>query len=167
MSQNFIDLEKTKGFGKDVNDYLNHYITVADAKSAALLASNFIILGALYDFDIEKYKICFIKPIYFICCSFSLISLLMNLYVLFPRLNSEKNKGLIFWENIQNHSDLNEYLDEYKTLKEEQKEEAYAKQNYYVSKVLKDKNSILRKSIVFFSISILLSVISFVLIKII
>ena len=112
MSQNFNDLEKIKGFGKDVNDYLNHYVTVADAKSAALLASNFILLGALYEFDIVRLNNCLLSLIYLIFCLSSLISLLMNLYVLFPRLNTENKKGLIFWENIQNHNSLNEYLEE-------------------------------------------------------
>ena len=36
-----------KGFGKGINDYLNHYVTVSDAKAAAFLALNFIEINFL------------------------------------------------------------------------------------------------------------------------
>lgn len=36
-----------RGFGKGVNDYLNHYVTVSDAKAAAFLALNVVVIQFL------------------------------------------------------------------------------------------------------------------------
>lgn len=78
-----------------------------------------------------------------------------------------KKKGLIFWENIQNFDNIDEYLDSYKKQTEINKEEAYAKQNYFVSKILKEKNAQIRNSIYFFGLSITLGIISLIIFKII
>lgn len=167
MQNNFTELDKIKGFGKDVNDYLNHYITVADAKSGALFASNFIVLGALYDIDFSKITFCVLKIFYILIILSSLISIIISLYSIYPRLNYDKKKGLIFWENIQNFDNIDEYLDSYKKQTEINKEEAYAKQNYFVSKILKEKNAQIRNSIYFFGLSITLGIISLIIFKII
>jgi hypothetical protein len=37
------------GFGKGVNDYLNQYVMVADAKAGAILAANLALSAALLD----------------------------------------------------------------------------------------------------------------------
>ena len=80
---------------------------------------------------------------------------------------NDKKKGLIFWENIQNFDNIDEYLDSYKKQTEINKEEAYAKQNYFVSKILKEKNAQIRNSIYFFGLSITLGIISLIIFKII
>lgn len=165
MAKKFEDLDNIKGFGKDVNDYLNHYVTVSDAKSAAILGTNFILLGVLIGLDFEKIDNCFLNCLTFTAIISSIISVLISLKSIYPRLPYDKNKGLIFWESIRNYETIDEYLKDYKKLTEEEKELLYAKQNYYVSLVLKEKNSNVRNSIIYLAISIILTILLIITIK--
>ncbi|MFZ2784941.1 MAG: Pycsar system effector family protein [Sediminibacterium sp.] len=140
------------GFGKDVNDYLNHYVTVADAKAAAILASNFIVLGALTTIEA---KTCILSVGFFITGITSLISILYCITTLYPRL-SHAGKGLIFWESIRQHNSQEDYLKELAKLDSKVKEVEYGKQNWHVSSVLSSKNNQIRNSLWTFGISVLL-----------
>ena len=165
MSKKFEELEKIKGFGKDVNDYLNHYVTVSDAKSGAVLATNFILLGVIIGLDFSKIDNCFLNCIVYTTIISSIISVIISLKSIYPRLPYDKKKGLIFWESIRNYETMDEYLKDYKKLTEEEKELLYAKQNYYVSSVLKDKNSNVRNSIIYLGITIILTMLLIITIK--
>jgi len=143
-----------EGFGKGVNDYFNHFITVADAKSGAILAANFILQGGLV--NIKFFNETAITSLYLltsICC---IISIIYCLTVLYPRL-PRAQKGLIFWENVKCYKSLSEYIKDVSKLDTDEIEKEYAKQNWYVSKVLSKKNKHVRIAITFFAISLILS----------
>lgn len=144
------------GYGKGINDYYNHYITVADAKSGAILAANFILLGALININI----CCCYSITYLLSSLTSIISIILCVFVLYPRL-TKPEKGLIFWENIKNYSSVNEYLNDVRQLDISKVEEEYAKQNWHVSKILSSKNKNIRHAIIFFVISLILLVITY------
>ncbi|GEM_PF-1728310 len=139
------------GLGKDINDYLNHYVTVADAKAAAILASNFLVLGALTTIEI---KTCILIAMFFITGLVSLFSIFYCIRSLYPRLG-HAGKGPIFWESIKKHNSLNEYLDELAKLDVKAKEIEYGKQNWHVSHVLSKKNGNVRLALWTFGLSLL------------
>lgn len=145
------------GFGKGVNDYLNHNVTVADAKAAGILATNFVLLGGLSNFC---YCPC-TKIYYLVVGIFSIGSILLCATVLFPRL-PKSEKGLIFWENIKSHSSINEYINESGQLNNSVIEEEYAKQNWHVSQVLSKKHFFIRLAIIAFAISLISLVVMFI-----
>lgn len=148
------------GFGKGVNDYLNHFITIADAKAGALLAANFVLLGGVINL-----KVC--------CCNFiliiitgavSILSIIFCCIVLYPRL-PKVGKGLIFWGNIKSFNTANEYLIETGKLDNKQVEIEYATQNWLVSQVLSNKNYYVRFAIWTFCISLVILVVTYFITK--
>lgn len=145
-----------EGFSKGVNDYLNHFITVTDAKAAALLATNFIILGGLVNINFSR-SVAYCYLCSGICC---IASILFCCIALYPRLPKSK-KGLIFWENIKVFETQKEYLNQVALLTAETLEIEYANQNWLVSKVLSTKNKNVRIGIKAFCISLILLVITF------
>lgn len=145
-----------EGFGKGINDYFNHYVTVSDAKAGAILAANFILLGGLINI---QFCCCIAIP-YILTGIVSILSIIFCVYVLYPRL-PKAEKGLIFWENLKNYSTLDEYLNDVRQLDNSKVEEEYAKQNWHVSKVLSTKNKNIRSAIISFSVSLILIVITF------
>lgn len=145
------------GFGRGVNDYLNHNVTVADAKSAAILATNFVLLGGLSTFC---YCPC-TRTYYLSVGLFSICSILLCAIVLFPRL-PKSQKGLIFWENIKSFSNIDEYVSESGKLNDGIIEKEYAKQNWHVSQVLSKKHLYIRFAILTFAASLISMVIMFI-----
>jgi len=144
------------GFGKGVNDYLNHHITVADAKAGALLVANFVLLGGLINL-----KICCSNLVLFILTgAVSIFSIIFCCVVIYPRL-TKSEKGLIFWENIKSYASLDEYLIETAKLNHKLLEEEYAKQNWHISKVLSTKNKNVRVAVLTFCFSLTLIVITY------
>lgn len=138
------------GFGKGVNDYLNYYVTVADAKSIALMGVNITLSGLLVSNRptallplalIWAAAICFV------------ISALISAYELYPRLPTE-GKGTIFWEDILTRATASAYQTDIRQLNEHQVEYEYALQNYFVSKVLRKKYQSIRRCIILFVIGI-------------
>lgn len=133
-----------QGFGKGVNDYLNHYITVSDAKAVALLTLNFLIIQYLVkDHFCEVWNF----PCHFIALVFLTLSILLAATELFPRL-PHGDKGLIFWEDIIVHETPQQYENALKEYIQIEKE--YAHQNFYVSKVLHKKMKFVQWTIAFF-----------------
>jgi hypothetical protein len=144
------------GFGKGVNDYYNNNISLTDAKAGAILAVNFILLGGLINIDI-----CHCSAI---SCYLSAISTFISIFfcviVIYPRL-PKAEKGLIFWENLKSYNSIYDYLNDIRQLDISKVEEEYAKQNWYVSKILSLKNYYTRIAIVSFCISLILLVITY------
>jgi hypothetical protein len=147
-----------EGFGKGINDYFNHYVTVSDAKAGAILVANFILLGGLINI---QFCCCIAIP-YLLTGIVSILSIIFCIVVLYPRL-PKAEKGLIFWENLKSYSTLNEYLNDVRQLDNSKVEEEYAKQNWHVSKVLSTKNKHIRSAIISFDISLILLVVTFLL----
>ncbi|MBL7800306.1 MAG: hypothetical protein JNL95_06225 [Chitinophagales bacterium] len=152
--------ETPEGFGKGVNDYFNHYVTVADAKAGAILAANFILLGGLIDISLCD---CILVP-YLLSGIASIASIIFCGIVLYPRL-AKAEKGFIFWENIKSYNSINEYLNDVRQLDIPKVEEEYAMQNWHVSKILSSKNKYVRIAITLFIISLIFFVVTFLLKK--
>jgi hypothetical protein len=139
------------GFGQGVNNYLNHYITVADAKAVAILTGAFAILAATIEFDSNG---CLMSIGVLITFLLNILTIFFCLWTLYPRLGNS-GKGLIFWESIRANSTPEEYCTKVSKLNDGLMEEEYAYQNWYVSTILKQKNGKIRTSLWFFGLSIL------------
>lgn len=123
------------GFGKGVNDYLNHYVTVMDAKAGGFLAAALVVLGFIAG---RKYDLVFCLPFHFFASAGFLFSALLSAYCLFPRLPRGKN-GVIFWEDIRERGSPEAYSHDIAQIDERACEQQYAWQNYFVSDVLHKK----------------------------
>ncbi len=133
-------------FSKGVNDYLNHFVTVSDAKAVAILGGDIVLLGKL-----SEISRC--SPIVFVFIIITgviiLSSVIFSVLAIYPRL-PQKKKGLIFWENIKQYDSSKDYSLEVLKLKPEDIENEYAKQNWLVSKVLSLKNKNVRLALITF-----------------
>jgi hypothetical protein len=143
--------EPPQGFGKGVNDYLNHYITVSDAKAVAFLALNFVVIQLLI-----KNDFCETWTIYchWIALGFLTASVLTAALVLLPRL-PRSSKGLIFWEDILERKTPEHYENELTGM---QVEREYAHQNFYVSKILHKKMRLAQWTIGLFLVGTVLTI---------
>jgi len=139
------------GFGQGVNNYLNHYITVADAKAVAILTGAFAILAATIEFNSNC---CLFKIGVVLTFALNTLTIFFCLWTLYPRLGNS-GKGLIFWESIRANSTPEEYSNKVNKLNNQLAEEEYAHQNWYVSLILKQKNEKIRTSLWFFGLSTL------------
>lgn len=148
----------SKGFGKGINDYLNHYITVSDAKAVAFLALNFIEINLLIKEGSLEYD-CF--PFGWVALSLLFLSIVAASIVLFPRL-PRSSKGLIFWEDICERKSPTQYEKELAEVDENRIEHEYAHQNYYVSTALHKKMKLIRFEIILFLAGTLFTVLSFI-----
>jgi hypothetical protein len=141
------------GFGKDVNDYLNHYVTVADAKAGAVLAADVAIAVLIFD------RNAFAGDRYFLLrasLGFLVLSAGICASVIFPRLPSGKT-GLVFWEDIRNRKTLVEYARDVAVANAAAIEREYASQNWFVSHVLHKKYRLLQAAIVAFGVGVALA----------
>ncbi|NGP89699.1 Pycsar system effector family protein [Fodinibius halophilus] len=148
--------EYTHGFTKDVNDYLNFYIRVADAKAAVFLAGDITVGAAL-----AKSTFCSDEAIIFgaISALSILISIFFGAKVFIPSVSS-KHQGFIFWENIKNWSSKDRYLSKVQNLSSSEIENQYAKQNWEVSKILSKKHFAIKWGVVTFLVGFLAYVLS-------
>lgn len=147
---------KSTGTGKDINDYYNHYITVADAKAGAILAITFVLID--YCFKISQDKIC-VDWLVYIPITTLVLSVITALIAVFPRTPSNKQTGVLFWEEVREFSDKDAYATKLSQLDQNEIEKEYADQNYIVSKLLHKKHTLIAWSMGFSITSILLIVI--------
>lgn len=149
--------KSSKGFGKGINDYLNHYITVSDAKAVAFLALNFIEINLLIKEGSLEYT-CF--PFGWVALILLFLSVVAASIVLFPRL-PRGSSGIIFWEDICECKSPTQYEKELAEVDEKRIEHEYAHQNYYVSTALHKKIKLIRLEIILFLVGTLFTVLSF------
>lgn len=145
------------GFGKDVNDYFNHYITLADAKAAAFIAASLTVGAATLKLrpttsSGDALRWCAVAALG--------ASLAACAHVVFPRLPSGR-RGLIFWEDVRTFKDHEDYQREVAGLQVPSVEAEYAAQNYFVADVLHRKHYWVRWGVVLFLIGTGLSVVAY------
>jgi len=133
------------GFGKGVNDYLNHYVTLTDSKAGALLAAA-VAVGALLLSDgwhalTDEGKLARAAALLLLAAASACAA-----SVIFPRLPSGR-RGVVFWEDIRSHSELADYVQAVGELDDTGVELEYAAQNYFVSDVVHRKMSTTRVAI--------------------
>jgi hypothetical protein len=139
------DSRPPTGFGKGVNDYLNHYITLTDSKAGALLAAS-VAVGALLLSDDWKAlthagKLARGASLMLFAAAGGCAA-----WVVYPRLPSGR-RGVIFWEDIRSHKDLSDYSNAVRELDSDAVEHEYAAQNYFVSAVLHSKMMVTQSAI--------------------
>ena len=147
-----------KGFGKCVNDYLNHFVTVGDAKAVAFLALNFIVIQFLVK---DHFYTSWGFHFHLAALGFLSLSVFAASCILFPRLTSS-GKGLIFWEDINKHKDATQYENELLTIQDDQIEREYLLQNFYVSKILHKKMRLIQYEIILFLVGAWFAILSII-----
>lgn len=128
------------GFGVGVNNYLNHYVNVADAKAAGTLTADLTLGGYLMaHVPVEHWVLIF----HWAAFVFLIISGSMALYTLYPR-TPKVGSSLIFWEDVHSRATLDIYVDELRHMDEAEVERQYGAQNHIVSGVLSKKYASVR-----------------------
>src|SRR4051794_31884935 len=93
------------GFGKDVNDYFNHYITLADAKAAGFVAATLTVGAAALKLQPTTP---FAVTVRWLAVVVLGLALAACIFVVFPRLPSGR-RGVIFWEDVKTFKDHEAY----------------------------------------------------------
>lgn len=141
------DLDKASA-AKDINDYLNHYITVMDTKATAFLAGNVGAATFLLS-NPPKHGALF----YFAVVMFA-VSTVVAGGVIFPRLPGRGN-SVLFWGDIALHADFQSYQREFQRVMESgMLDEQYCIQNYLAARLLKRKYRWLRWAITLFVLAV-------------
>jgi len=139
-----------EGFGKDVNDYLNAFVALADAKAAGFLAAGLTVGAAVLEIATTTAVASFFR---WVSIATLAASVGANASVIFPRLPSGR-RGLVFWEDIRSRRDLDDYIREATGLTEPQVEAEYAAQNYFVSDIVHRKHVWVRRGIGLFLVGV-------------
>lgn len=137
---------------RQINGYLNHYVTVTDAKAIGLLAGVFASAAFLLK-DIPSGD-CGVFCFYCVAALLHAVTASLGLAAIYPRVPS-MGTSVIFWEDIHRRKSLVDYLKAYKeTCSSGFLDEEYATQNFYVSKVLHRKTALVRWSIRVFALAL-------------
>lgn len=131
------------GLGKGINDYLNHYVLVADGKAAALAAGSLVLVGLALSSEANN-----AEPILrLIGTILAGLSAVLAGTVLYPRTPHSGN-GHIFWADIRSFDSAESYWKSLHQLDDNAVGREYARQNYFVSEVLLKKNAMVRRTII-------------------
>jgi len=133
------------GFGRDLNGYLNHYVTVADAKAGAVVAGALALLALYLSASTSKHWL----PI-----ALAGAALVVGTAALFPRLPKGR-QGVLFWEDIRNHGSEEAYVDAVRRMGAADVEAAYARQNYHAATVVHAKMQVTRWALAAFVVGAL------------
>jgi hypothetical protein len=123
------------GFGKNVNDFLLHHVSLADAKASFAISVDFAVSGILLARIPDDG---FTKFVTFVAVGLLVISLICGIVVVFPR-TSTRPSGLIFWEAIRELKSFDDYLGQVRKLDADSVEQQYAEQNWHISELLETK----------------------------
>lgn len=130
------------GFGVGVNNYLNHYVNVADAKAAGTLTADLTLGGYLMaHVPLDPWALIF----HWVAFVFLIISGVMAFHTFYPR-TPKIGSSLIFWEDVHSRGTLDTYVDQLHLIDEAEVERQYGAQNYIVSGVLSKKYGSVRWS---------------------
>lgn len=131
------------GLGKGINDYLNHYVLVADGKAAALAASSLVLMGLALGSDASQ-----AEPVLLLFGTILAgLSAVLAGSVLYPRTPHSGN-GHIFWADIRTFESAEAYWKSLRQLNDDAVGREYARQNFFVSAVLLKKNAMVRRTII-------------------
>lgn len=143
-------------YSKGINDYLNHYVLLADGKAALVIAAEVGLLAVLLGTDIQ------LDPLFrVLAAGAAALSLSLAGWVVLPRTPSS-GIGVIFWGDIRAYGSVDSYQDAVASKSDPDWEKAYAAQNFHVSGVLIEKNRFVRLSLLAFFAAKLLAILSIV-----
>lgn len=148
--------QNNDGLGKGINDYLNHYVLVADGKAAALAAGSLVLVGLALSSEAKN-----AEPILLLIGTILAgLSAVLAGTVLYPR-TPHSGSGHIFWADIRSFDSAESYWKSLRQLEGEDVGREYAEQNYFVSQVLLKKNARVRWTIVVLGLACLALSIAF------
>ncbi len=138
---------------KGVNDVLNYYIQVSDAKASILVAGSV----AAATFLLMKFPDgTAARTLYFSAAACLGVSLVLATLVILPRLLTRNGAGSVFWGDIAGCSSPAEYRDRFAvTASAGLLDEEYSVLNFHTARILETKIRILRVAILGFLIGIL------------
>lgn len=145
-----MDKQGDDGLGKDINDYLNHYVLVADGKAAAVAAGSLVLVGLALSSDAREAE----PVLRLIGTILAGISAVLAGTVLYPRTPHSGN-GHIFWADIRSFNSAEDYWKSLRELDADAVGREYARQNYFVSRVLLQKNAMVRRTVIVFGLACL------------
>jgi hypothetical protein len=151
------DVGPPPGFGKGVNDYLNDYVKAADAKATAFLVANLSVAALVL-----RLKPVMVLPwaVRWVALGALAVSVFYCAWVVFPRLPKGR-MGVVFWEDIRFFKSPELYEHELLNMDDAAIEAEYAAQNWFVSGVLHDKFTAVRRAIVSFFVGIGLAILAY------
>lgn len=148
--------QRDECLGKGINDYLNHYVLVADGKAAALAAGSLVLVGLALSSEAGSSE-----PILRLMGTILAgLSTMLAGTVLYPRTPHSGN-GHIFWADIRSFDSAESYWKSLNQLDDEAVGREYARQNYFVSEVLLKKNVMVRRTIIVLGLACLCLSIAF------
>lgn len=150
------------GFGRGVNDYLNHYVSVVDAKAAGFLAAAVSVGATVLPLDPQS---TLGGVSYWFSLGMLSGSALCAASAILPRLPRPTHQGLIFWEDVRIWPDKNAYQRALTEASAQDIELEYAAQNYVVSGVLHTKHVWVRRSIQLFITGLLAALVAYLTIR--
>jgi hypothetical protein len=133
-------------FGKDVNDYYNSFITLADANAAGFFAATLTVGAGVLKLNPPTTSGRLFQWLAIVLLGAALAACA---HVVFPRLPSGR-RGLIFWEDVRTFNGHEAYQKEIARLTEAEIEQEYAAQNFFVAEVVHKKHYWVRWAIVLF-----------------
>lgn len=144
------------GFGKGVNDYLNHYVTIADAKAGAILGASITVALSIVAYTPTspgqvRWRV--------VSLLLLLSSSLAGVWVMMPRM-PRGHPGVVFWEDIRTRKTRSDYARDVSALDGSLVEREYASQNYFVSTVLHAKHFWVRTGFLLLSLALLSSLLT-------
>ncbi|WJN47512.1 DUF5706 domain-containing protein (plasmid) [Priestia aryabhattai] len=103
-----VEMKQTEGnlrnnFTNQQNVHLNNSIRFADTKAGVLSGANGLILTYVSDQLSDATSFSKIFLILGLVCL--IVSILHSLWVVFPRFQNSKDKGLVYWEHVTNYSE--------------------------------------------------------------
>lgn len=160
---------KTAIFGKEHSEfatfheeYIRHYIALADTKAGVIFALATAIIGYLLNEDeiqaiilMPSYSLEFFGPILALF-SLSIVAALAFL-VLAPRLSAPSNEGLVFFNTVAKKASSDYFLSKIEKSSDDQLIEARLKHCYDTAKVCSQKYGALKSAIWLMPISLLLT----------
>lgn len=138
------------GFGREVHDYLGHYVSVADAKAGAVVAGGIAVVAA--SASITSIWNCDLASL---GAGVVVASMLLAAYSLFPRQPSGGG-SVIFWMDIQARGDAQGYQDALSAMDEQAVQREYARQNFVVSGVVRKKFQLVQGAIGLWMLGVIL-----------
>ena len=136
--------------GKGINDYLNHYVLVADGKAAAVAAGSLVLVGLAVSSEAKEAE----PLLRLIGTILAGLSAVLAGTVLYPRTPHSGN-GHIFWADIRSFNSAEDYWKSLRELDVDAVGREYARQNYFVSQVLLKKNAMVRRTVIVFGLACL------------
>lgn len=122
-------------FINEHQEYLNHYINLADNKATALI----IINGLLINLSLTQ-KANFLLYSEIVLLVFGIVC---SAFIILPRTSNKAKKGLIFWGNIVEYS-KNEYTQELTDISLEDLISKRIEQNYFLAQTANSKYKLLK-----------------------